>query len=173
MSLLLLFNQPATVGGSGPHPVGLITRPVSGLWGGRRVGSFAGKTPDVPSGHPVELITRVVTGLYGGKRTGSFAGKAGEVTSGHPVELITRVVSGLWGGRRVGSFAGKTLSLEIVVPFQEKVVNTTSSGIKIHIAELYAYKEFNTDIEVKNKLIQQDEELLTIISFMVANKIIT
>lgn len=55
----------------------MITRPVSGLWGGRRSGSFAGR---VDVGHPVGLLTRPVTGLWGGRRAGSFAGRGGTVS---------------------------------------------------------------------------------------------
>lgn len=85
----------------------MLTRPVSGLWGGRRTGSFAGKTASGAGSHPVGILTRVVTGLYGGRRVGSFAGKTSGGGGSHPVGKITRVTSGLWGARRTGSFAGK------------------------------------------------------------------
>jgi len=91
----------------------MITRPVSGLWGGKRAGSFAGRGA---GGHPVAEITRVVSGLYGGRLTGSFAGKSSGVST-HPVGILTRPVSGLLGGKRAGSFAGR---IEVVVAEEQQ-----------------------------------------------------
>jgi len=49
----------------------VLTRIVSGLWGGRRAESFADKSIV----RPVGIFTRPVSGLWGGKRVGSFAGR--------------------------------------------------------------------------------------------------
>ena len=62
----------------------MITRLVSGLWGGKRNGSFVGKTT---SGHPVGILTRPVSGLWGGQRNGSFANKGISVSP---------TISGFW-----------------------------------------------------------------------------
>ena len=74
--------------------------------------------------------------------------------------------------------SGDQVDIPIEVPQVvtiKKSAVSTSSGTKLHLAQLYNQTKQNKDledIEVKNKLLQQDEELLTIISFMVANKII-
>jgi hypothetical protein len=99
-----------------------LTRVVTGLYGGRRAGSFASKGA-ASGAHPVGEITRVVTGLYGGRRAGSFAGKTSGAGVSHPVGVLTRVVTGLYGGRRAGSFLDKTVAP--VVP----VVTTAPGGM--------------------------------------------
>lgn len=89
----------------------MLTRVVSGLYGGRLAGSFAGKTASGSPSHPVGVLTRVESGIYGGRRTGSFTGKTSDGGAGsHPVDRLTRVTSGLWGARLAGSFAGRVES---------------------------------------------------------------
>ena len=73
-----------------------------------------------------------------------------------------------------GNQAEIPIEVPQIVPINKSTIST-SSGTKLHLAQLYNQTKQNKDledIEVKNKLLQQDEELLTIISFMVANKII-
>lgn len=83
---------------------------VTGLWGGRKHGSFASKA----SGRPSHAQNQVVTGLWGGREHGSFAGKSTGVVT-RPAHAENEVVSGLWGGRRFGSFANKTLYIDELI----------------------------------------------------------
>lgn len=96
----------------------------------------------------------------------------------------------LFAGALIGSQAEITVPPQVVPPPQTagfgggyfpketpqlRLNQKVNKGSKLHLAELYNQTKQNKDledIEVKNKLLQQDEELLTIISFMVANRII-
>lgn len=57
------------------------TRLVSGLWGGRRAGSFAGRGPASTKG---DFNSRIVSGLWAGRITGAFAGKTPETPTTPP-----------------------------------------------------------------------------------------
>ncbi len=64
--------------------------------------------------------------------------------------------------------------VEQVAAKPKLVITNSVSGLntKLHLAELSKLEQVNKDLKFKNELIRQDEELLTIISFMVANRII-
>lgn len=85
-----------------------VTRLVTGLYGGRLAGPFAGKGALAP-GTKGEHSQRIVSGLWAGRLTGSFAGKTGTVTP--PVEdpelPIVVGTGGSWSGRvRYGHLRG-------------------------------------------------------------------
>lgn len=52
-----------------------ITRLGLDGYGVRRVGTFAGKTPDFGSSHPVGKIAKLSLDGYGARRNGFFGGK--------------------------------------------------------------------------------------------------
>ena len=81
---------------------------VTGLWGGKRHGSFAGKTAG--STRPAHAANEVVTGLWGGKKHSTFSGKTEGVVQ-RPAHAANQVVTGLWGGKKHSSFAGKTAGI--------------------------------------------------------------
>ena len=51
-----------------------ISQVTTGLWGGKRNGSFAGKTASAGT-RPSHAAHQVVTGMWGGRRHASFIGK--------------------------------------------------------------------------------------------------
>lgn len=70
----------------GGHPVARITQPQLGGWGGKRYGSFAGRSGGT---HPVARITRMsLDGGYGTKRCGSFASKTPDTGGGTVIPVV-------------------------------------------------------------------------------------
>ena len=74
-------------------------------YGGKRAGSFSGKTPAGGDPHPVGRICQFQVGAWCGRRYGSFAGRS---SGSHPVGRITQLTAFGYGSRRYGSFASKT-----------------------------------------------------------------
>ena len=110
-----------------PRPDHAAHQVVTGLWGGKRHGSFAGKAAS-GSVRPAHAAHHIISGLWGGKRHGSFAGKAAAVGgSVKPTHAAHQVVSGLWGGRRHGGFAGKLFD-SIVTPTLPQSAYAGSGG---------------------------------------------
>ena len=86
----------------------MITRLTPDGYGGRRNGSFAGKSASGGT-HPVLRITRLGYEGYGVRRNTTFADKGSWVGSGtHDVGIITRLGPDGYGVRRAGDFSGKS-----------------------------------------------------------------
>lgn len=63
----------------------MITRLTSGLWGGWRAGSFAGRESSERS---LGKITRLTSGLWGGRLVGSFVGRVVVLSTTEPRQFF-------------------------------------------------------------------------------------
>lgn len=131
-----------------------MTQVVSGLWGGRGHGSFAGKAA---TGRPAHAANEVVTGLWGGRRHGTFAGKTAGVVV-RPTHAPNEVVTGLWGGRRHGAFSGKELS--IIAPPVIETPETVGGG--------YVRRKFTSYVRPRYGLLYAEDEESDLIAVMQA-----